>query len=509
MDRPLPNSYWVLPGRFLAGEYPAGGGRRGTEERIGELLAAGIDLFLDLTEAGECPAYDELLPGNVDYLRRSIPDHDVPREPGHMREIQDDIARALSGGRRIYLHCRAGIGRTGTAVGCFLVEQGSGGEQALAELNQLWKQSARSGSWLEVPQTPEQHDFVRSWSARGAVGVAARGAAGGIARSAPVAAVPAAREDAAAAALRPLRERFVGALLGLAVGDALAAATQYRRPGSFTPVGDLIGGGPFELPRGAWSDDAAMALCLAESLAELDRFESHDQVERYQRWRRAGHWSATGQCVGITAATARALAQAGWRRQAFAGPHDPALVDPEPLSRVAPAVMHGFADPKLAVEQAVDAARTTCQSPLVLDCCRALGAMLYAALRGEPRAAVLTPAPALYGARPLKTEVAQLMMLAPGPAAPSHAANGGVLGALEAGRWAFAHATSFRDGALRAVNLGGNADVIGAVYGQLAGAHYGAAGIPPAWLGALARRDEIVTLADRLLALAVVRLGGG
>ncbi|MFO1410696.1 MAG: ADP-ribosylglycohydrolase family protein [Steroidobacteraceae bacterium] len=313
------------------------------------------------------------------------------------------------------------------------------------------------------------------------------------------------RGGGAAAAARALRRRAAGARRGRCAGRRHAVPA----------AGELHAGGRPDRWRSVRAaarrlgDDAAMALCLAESLAELDRFESHDQVERYQRWRRAGHWSATGQCVGITAATARALAQAGWRRQAFAGPHDPALVDPEPLSRVAPAVMHGFADPKLAVEQAVDAARTTCQSPLVLDCCRALGAMLYAALRGEPRAAVLTPAPALYGARPLKTEVAQLMMLAPGPAAPSHAANGGVLGALEAGRWAFAHATSFRDGALRAVNLGGNADVIGAVYGQLAGAHYGAAGIPPAWLGALARRDEIVTLADRLLALAVVRLGGG
>jgi ADP-ribosylglycohydrolase len=494
MDLPLPNSYWVLPGRFLAGEYPAGGGRRGTEERIGELLAAGIDQFIDLTEAGECPAYEELLPGNVYYLRRPIPDHDVPRANAHMRAIQDDIARALADGRRIYVHCRAGIGRTGTTVGCYLVEQGSGGEQALVQLNQLWKQSARSGSWLEVPQTPEQHDYVRSWSARGA--------------PAEVATAPLAREEDAAAALRPLRERYVGALLALAVGDALAAATQYRRPGSFAPVGDLIGGGPFELPRGAWSDDAAMALCLAESLAELDRFDSHDQVERYQRWRRAGHWSATGQCLGITAATARALAQAGWRRQAFAGSHDPTLVDPEPLSRVAPAVLHGFADPQVAVEQAVDAARTTCQAPLVLDCCRALGAMLYTALRGEPRAAVLAPAPSLYGPRPLKPEVMQIMMHAPGASVPAHAANAGALGALEAARWAFAHASSFRDGALRAVNFGGNADVIGAVYGQIAGAHYGAAGIPPAWLGALARRDEIVTLADRLLAAALVRIGG-
>jgi ADP-ribosyl-[dinitrogen reductase] hydrolase len=492
MERPLPNSYWVVPGRFLAGEHPLGGSRRADAERIGELLAAGLDLFIDLTEPGECPAYDELLPGSVYYLRKPVPDHDVPRAAEHMREIQDEIARALHAGRHIYLHCRAGIGRTGTAVGCYLVEQGIDGAGALAELNRLWQQSARAPSWPRVPQTPEQHDFVRNWVARGAA----------------ASAVAIASDDHAVAALRPVRDRFVGALLGLAVGDALAAATQYRRPGSFAPVGDLIGGGPFELPRGAWSDDTAMALCLAESLSELDRFDSRDQVERYQRWRRDGYLSATGQCLGITAATARALAQAGWRRQAFAGSHDPTLVDPEPLARVAPAVMHAFADASVAVEQAADAARTTCQSPLVLDCCRALAAMLHTALRGEPKAAVLAPAPSVYGPKPLKSEVAQIMMLTPPASPPAHTANSGALGALEAARWALAHGGSYRDGALRAVNLGGNSDVIGAVYGQLAGAHYGAAAIPPAWLGVLARRDEIVTLADRLLALAVVRLDG-
>jgi ADP-ribosylglycohydrolase len=495
MDRPLPNSYWVVPGRFLAGEYPVTGGRRAAEERIGALLAAGLDLFIDLTEPGECPAYDKMLPGSVYYLRKPIPDHEIPRAAAHMREIQDEIARGLARGRRIYLHCRAGIGRTGTTVGCYLVEQGIDGEGALVELNRLWQQSTRAATWPEIPQTPEQHEYVRRWAQRGGLASASASA-------------PAAHEDEAAAALRPLRDRFQGTLLGLAVGDALAAATQYRRPGSFAPVGDLIGGGPFELPRGAWSDDTAMALCLAESLAELDRFESHDQVERYQRWRREGYLSATSQCVGITASTARALAQAGWRRQAFAGSHDPTLADPEPLSRVAPAVLHGFADPRAAIEQAVDAARTTCQSPLVLDACRALAAMLYTALRGEPKRAVLAPAPDLYGPKPLKTEVAQLMMTAPTAAQPVHAANAGALGALEAVRWAFAHGTSFRDGALRAVNLGGNSDVIGAVYGQLAGAHYGSGAIPPAWLGALARREDIVGLADRLLALAVVRLGG-
>jgi ADP-ribosyl-[dinitrogen reductase] hydrolase len=103
--------------------------------------------------------------------------------------------------------------------------------------------------------------------------------------------------------------------------------------------------------------------------------------------------------------------------------------------------------------------------------------------------------------------VAAIMALTPGVEPPLHAANAGALGVLEAARWALARGNSFRDGALRAINLGGNADVIGAVYGQLAGAHYGAGAIPSGWLASLALHDQISALADRLLTLALVRRG--
>jgi ADP-ribosylglycohydrolase len=196
-----------------------------------------------------------------------------------------------------------------------------------------------------------------------------------------------------------LRSRFLGALIGLAVGDAVAAATQYRRPGTFTPVGDMLGGGPFDLPRGAWTDDTAMALCLADSLLERNGFDARDQMERYRRWQQQGYLSATGQCVGITASAARAIAMSQWRRQAFSGSHDPAQLDPETLSRVAPAVLFFFANSSQAVELAAEAARTTCQVPAVLDTCRSLARALHAALSGQPKATVLEQA-ALAGSAP-------------------------------------------------------------------------------------------------------------
>ena len=192
-------------------------------------------------------------------------------------------------------------------------------------------------------------------------------------------------------AARTLRERFQGALVGLAVGDALAAHTQFRKPGTFAAVGDLLGGGPFDLPRGAWTDDTAMALLLAESLLEREGFDAHDQVQRYVRWQREGYGSATGQCVGISANVARALATAQYKRQPFAGSHDPEQLDKDPLSRVAPVVMYFFADAPTAVAKAAEAARITAQAPMVLDCVRLLAAMVHLALSGRDKAAVLHP----------------------------------------------------------------------------------------------------------------------
>jgi ADP-ribosylglycohydrolase len=484
---PLANSYWVLPGRLLAGEYPAARDLQTPAERIKLLLAAGISCFIDLTEPEECEPYESLLPVEIDYVRKPIPDQQVPRAIAHMHEIQMEIDLALASGRGVYVHCRAGIGRTGTVVGCFLIERGAAPEAALEQLNVLWRQCARSASWPLVPQTEAQADFIREWRPQ---------------RAAPRAAPAVAADEPPLRVVGSLRERFLGALLGLATGDALAAATQYRRPKSFPNVGDLLGGGPFDLPRGAWSDDTAMALCLAESLSEKEQFDPRDQLQRYVRWQRDGHLSATGQCLGITASTARALALGQRRRQPYSGSHDPTQLDPEPLSRVAPAVLFGFADAGQAIQAGGDAARVTCQAPLVVDACRLLAALVHAALRGEGRAQLLKPPLSLFSARPLHREIELL----PGSLDEPARANGGAVDVLRLALRAFAATDNFRDGALLAVNQGGNSDAIGAVYGQLAGAHYGVNAIPPGWLAALALREKIESLADALPTGALVRV---
>ena len=795
---PLRNCYWVVPGLLLAGEHPNGPTRDKTKDRLKKLLAAGIECFVDLTKPTELLRYDTFLPFYVEYTRNSIKDHGVPGARSQMTEILEHIANSMRAGRPVYVHCRAGIGRTGTVVGCLLAERGLQGNAVIDELNKLWQQCRRSKSWPFIPETDAQAKYVREWrptlgsgfelsslatavatvgsmtadtgirgrrasdSAPGAgqgaagragdvapgagaagraggagrgqgagagapMGRAGNGSAGGLsvgvgqaagaagrpaggglraaaeqaraavergevqvkappvppastagpASTSPVrrgqaaepsnapesrraqsdwsfdlqkgeispsiraeiadaiagrvssstagsattsflsphgtaapndgeeapwvetgaasSAEPAATSrwqpdigeprketrghlaadyhdevaralgvtkppqvgrapvanrpgsvvrgadaghapaggrtpaadhpDGAAwtadaglspltargpiaphqpprdepadsdplldadtlAAARGLRERFVGTLFGLAVGDAVAATTQFRRPGTFTPIGDMLGGGPFDLPRGAWSDDTAMALCLAESLLERNGFDARDQVQRYSRWQQEGYLSSTDQCVGITANTARSLALAKWRRGlVFPGSHDPEQLDPEPLSRVASIALFHFASLETTLLQAVDSARITCQAPAVLDACRRLARALNAALSGQSKAKILADV------GPITEAAAQ--------------SNNSAASALAAAFWAFSSTDNFRDAILRAANVGGNSDVVASVCGQLAGAHYGAAAIPQAWRNGLIHKDLIEGYADRLLAHALVSL---
>lgn len=484
--KPLAESYWVIPGRLLAGKYPGGKNLPDLERRLGPLLDAGFDGFLDLTEAGELPAYEGYLPSNVRHVRQPIKDHGVPRDAAHMADVLAALDALLQEGRRVYVHCRAGIGRTGTVVACHLIEQGLTPGAALSRLNELWQASDRSDTWPEVPETDEQRQFILAY-------------------------VPAAdptRAPEVMDAARTLRERFQGALMGLAVGDSLAAYTQFRKPGTFPAVGDVLGGGPFDLPRGAWSDDTAMALLLAESLLESEGFDAQDQVQRYCRWQREGYGSATGQCVGIAANVARSLATALYKRQPFSGSHDPEQLDKDPLSRVAPAVMYFFADPAASVARPAEAARVTAQAPLVLDTVRLFAAMLRQALAGRDKAAVLKPPRDLWmtpSTRPELLAVYEGSYVRRMP--PEIASNGHIVAALEAAVWAFYRGETFREGALLAANLGWDSDVVTATYGQLAGAYHGVSAIPGIWRNSLIKQEVVIDTADRLLTHALVTLG--
>jgi|SRR5579883_2796545 len=162
-DRPLLNSYWVIPGRLLAGEHPVVSDRTESRDRVGRLRQANLDSFIDLTQPGEQPDYRHWLGKRDDYQRFAIVDGGVPQTVSETLALLEHLRRALASRRGVYVHCRAGIGRTGLAIGCYLAELGGDGRAALEQLNALWGQSGRASSWPRVPQTPQQADYIRRW----------------------------------------------------------------------------------------------------------------------------------------------------------------------------------------------------------------------------------------------------------------------------------------------------------------------------------------------------------
>jgi ADP-ribosyl-[dinitrogen reductase] hydrolase len=299
------------------------------------------------------------------------------------------------------------------------------------------------------------------------------------------------------------RDRYRGAMLGLAAGDALGTTLEFQRPGSFEPITDMVGGGPFGLEPGEWTDDTSMALCLAESLLECRGFDAVDQMRRYVRWVDDGHWSSTGFCFDVGNVVQTAVSSFRQTGNGFSGPTGERTAGNGSLMRLAPAVLYFARDAALAIRMAADSSRTTHGTAAAVDACRYFGGLLVGALNGASKDELLaesfSPVPGLWQREPLHPAVAAV---AAGTfrqkSPPQIRGTGYVVDTLEAALWAFATTEDFKTGALAAVNLGDDADTTGAVYGQIAGAYYGVEAIPADWRHRLALSTEILGLADGL-----------
>ena len=303
------------------------------------------------------------------------------------------------------------------------------------------------------------------------------------------------------------RQRYHGALLGLAAGDAVGTAVEFRSPGTFAPVTDLTGGGPFDLEPGQWTDDTSMALCLAESLVECAAFDPADQMNRYLRWWQEGYLSPTGDCFDIGLTVSDALRTYRNTGDPFAGSTNPYSAGNGSLMRLAPAPLCFAADPERAIAMSSESSRTTHAARTCLDACRYFGGLLVGAVHGADRETLLSPdyapVPGLWEREPLCPQIAEI---AAGSfrrrQPPDIVGSGYVVKSLEAALWAFDRSDTFEEGCLLAVNLGDDADTTAAIYGQIAGACYGVDAIPARWRERIAMADLIAGLADRLYAAA-------
>jgi ADP-ribosyl-[dinitrogen reductase] hydrolase len=257
----------------------------------------------------------------------------------------------------------------------------------------------------------------------------------------------------------------------------------------------MVGGGPFRLKPGEWTDDTSMALCLATSLLEKGGFDLKDQMERYWRWRREGYLS-NGRCFDIGNTVGEALNRYRQTGDPIAGSTDPHSAGNGSIMRLAPVPMYYYPDLTAALRYSAESSLTTHGAPECLDAYRLLAGIICRALSGRSKKEILFGEAGSFHGEPKVTSIAQGEYR--NKSISAIRGSGYVVQSLEAALWGFLETDTFEAAILKAANLGDDADTTAAICGQVAGAFYGESGTPPKWLEKLVMRKEIAALADRL-----------
>lgn len=400
---------------------------------------------------------DEVRARGMDWHHLPIVDGDIPREPfDALWPATGPVLRAhLQAGRRVVLHCLGGLGRTGTVAAVLLAELGMDPGEAIRAIR-----AARPGAL----ETTGQVAYARR------VQVLAT----------------------------PVQDRARGALLGLAVGDALGTTLEFSARDSLPPHSAMTGGGVFNLAPGVWTDDTSMALALADSLLAHPQFDPSDLMRRYVSWYRTGEYSPTGECFDIGGTVRGALDRFRVTGKPYAGSTHPQSAGNGSLMRLAPVALRHLHDADAARRLAVDQSRTTHGATQATEACALFTDLLREAILGRSKAEVLAPRP--WPGDPAIAAVAAGAWR--GKDRSAIRSGGYVMDTLEAALWCVDRTDSFSEAVVLAVNLGGDTDTTGAVAGQLAGALHGLTGVPARWLAPLAWRERLVDTADRLLRMA-------
>jgi ADP-ribosyl-[dinitrogen reductase] hydrolase len=376
---------------------------------------------------------------------------------------QENSARTLSllqTGANVLVHCKGGQGRAGMVAARLLAEIGISSEQAIRSVR-----AAREGAI----ETSEQEKWVKAGHRSNLL-------------EPP--------RDIAAT-----RDRAVGALLGLAVGDAVGTTLEFKpKPKLFLLI-DLVGGGPFNLAPGQWTDDTAMALALADSLLAKPSFDPADLMDRFIAWHETGEYSCVGKCFDIGITVRAALDRYRRDGNPIAGSTDEHSAGNGALMRLAPVAIRYWQDRDALKRVAALQTRTTHGAAEAVDASLIFADMLADAIAGRPAYEVLRSRVGDFAGK--ISDIASGLTWR-GKHRDQIRGTGYVVDSLNASLWAVSRTTSFRSAVLLAGNLGEDADTTAAITGQLAGAIYGASAIPDDWLGKLAWRNRIDTVAREL-----------
>lgn len=297
---------------------------------------------------------------------------------------------------------------------------------------------------------------------------------------------------------------FRGSLIGLAIGDALGTTNEFKTPGSFMPINDMIGGGPFNLNPGEWTDDTSMAYALGQSLIYRGGFDAMDQMDKYLAWYRHGAFSCTGKCFDIGNTIRDALERYEVSNNPFSGSKDPMSAGNGSLMRVAPVILFYYDNIRNTILYAGESSKTTHGAEEAVVACQYFAAIVHAAISGVEKDIIISggyePFDGAWDEFPLTDSVLKIKAGSYfNKSLEELSPTGYVIDTLEAALWCFSKTDNFKDGIILAANLGGDADTIAAVYGQIAGAHYGEPDIPAEWIQSLSHQYIFYIQAQKMI----------
>ncbi|WP_122559830.1 ADP-ribosylarginine hydrolase Tri1 [Pseudomonas viridiflava] len=288
-------------------------------------------------------------------------------------------------------------------------------------------------------------------------------------------------------------DRAKGALIGLAVGDAVGTTLEFSQRDIFA-IADMQGGGPFGLKAGEWTDDTSMALCLADSYLAKNDLDYADYLNRLCRWYKNGENSTTGACFDIGLTTRKALE--GWMKEGmrWIGNVEINTAGNGSIIRLAPTAIFRRNSLSATWMESQKQSSTTHRAVEAVNSCELLGMKLHQALNGADKQELFNPVIGPFQPRIMVINAGEYKQ----KTRDQIRSSGYVIDTLEAALWAVWHTDNSKDAILLAANLADDSDSVAATAGQIAGALYGLSGIPREWVEKVAWSNHIQDLAQQL-----------